>query len=947
MSACPPDEAWAAFPKAVGAAEHQALVQHLAACSACRAVVAELARQGAIAFSETIDSTLPAVQAPVTTTKRLGRFSVLDVLGEGGMGTVLSAYDPRLDRRVALKVLRGATARSAAGHARLLREAQALARIAHPHVVPVHEVAELDGEVVLVMEHVPGQTLQDWVRAGPPPWREIVRAYVQAGRGLAAVHAAGFVHRDFKPSNALIGADGRVRVIDFGLVREELTAADEIVEGDGEDGADGADGADRLTHTGTVLGTPAYMAPEQFERADVGPRTDVYAFCVSLSEALYGVRPFVGRRPGFAAGEGNDPPSAAPVPRRVWTVLRKGLSAAADDRPRSIEPLLDELNALIEPPRRKWIAAAVMGTSLAGIAIGWLALPGATPEEQPCSGGAAELARIWSETVAGDVTRRLVASGSAYGEQVAPRVVGTLTSYTRDWTLAHRDACMAHRRGEQSAALLDRRMYCLDRHRQALASTVDLLVHDDAPGDPVRLVLGLPPIVQCSDLDEVSATAASTADPALDSRAHSLEGQLERAAALERNGDYMRAGEVAAQIVRDAEPLEIEPLQAAANLQLGRARLLSGELAEADQPLRAALRHAIAADAPAVAVEAIARRIYVAGMTGALDQTRLAELRSLAEDFLQRTRDGAFAHALLLNNVGVIHRSLGQREVARDVLRKALEVRGAVARPEMEMSVIVENLAAVTDDPVEREALYARAVREAESSLGEQHPETLRSRLVQAAAIRSPLDRRTRLTDVCTAWTRFHPRAELDRAMCEQAAGDAEQEIGHADIAAVRFTQAAALYGSNQPLLAEIARAHAEQLAKRSEPARIAIEAARAHLDPAATHPWAIALRAELDTIAADLAARAGNHREAMRLADAAIATLGSIDLNAQLQWQVIAARARVTAAQSRLALGGARRHDEAIALLELAQRWYRSAGSGYEARLEQLARSVTSSAAP
>ncbi|MGE3455612.1 MAG: protein kinase, partial [Kofleriaceae bacterium] len=692
MSACPSDEAWAAFPKAVGAVEHQALVQHLAACSPCRTIVAELARQGAIAFSDTVDPSLPAGRDPVTT-NRLGRFIVLDVLGEGGMGTVLSAYDPRLDRRVALKVLRGATARSPAGHARLLREAQALARIAHPHVVPIHEVAELDGEVVLVMEHVPGQTLQEWVRAGSPPWREIVRAYIQAGRGLAAVHAAGFVHRDFKPSNALIGADARVRVIDFGLVREELTttAGDEPPPIGGTPAIDGADGSDRLTRTGTVLGTPAYMAPEQFERADVGPRTDVYGFCISLTEALYGIRPFTGRRPGFAEGEGDDPPTATSVPRAVWIALRKGLSARPEDRPATIDTVLDELSALVEPSRRRWIVAAVVSTSLAGVAIGWFALPSAVPQEEPCSGGAAQLAPIWSDSIAGAVTSQLIASGSAYGEQVAPRVVATLTSYANAWTAAHRAACMSHRRGEQSAALLDRQMYCLDRHRQALSSTVDLLVHADAPGDPVRLVLGLPSLQRCTNRDELAAT--SPADGSQHGQSHALEGALERAAALERNGDYAGASEVAARIVRDAEPLAIEQLDAAANLQLGRARLLAGDLAQAEQPLRAALRHAIAADAPAIAVEAIARRIYAAGMTGGLDQTRLAELRALAEDFLQRTHDGGFAHALLLNNVGVIHRSLGQREAARDVLRQALDARGAVARPEMEMSVIVENLA--------------------------------------------------------------------------------------------------------------------------------------------------------------------------------------------------------------------------------------------------------------
>lgn len=220
---------------------------------------------------------------------RIGRFVVEEPLGQGGMGVVYAAHDPDLDRRVAVKLLSRADADGF--EARLRLEAQAMARLSHPNVAVVHEVGSHEGRVFVAMELVDGVTLRAWADDHARSWREILDVYLQAGDGLVAAHEAGLVHRDFKPDNAMLGTDGRVRVLDFGLASSRRHE-------EGIDDRDTRIARDRLTETGTLLGTPAYMAPEQIDGGGVDTRSDQFAFCVALFEALYGVRPYSGRTVG-------------------------------------------------------------------------------------------------------------------------------------------------------------------------------------------------------------------------------------------------------------------------------------------------------------------------------------------------------------------------------------------------------------------------------------------------------------------------------------------------------------------------------------------------------------------------------------------------------------------------------------------------------------------------
>ncbi|MBX7079849.1 MAG: protein kinase [Nannocystaceae bacterium] len=292
----------------------------------------------------------------------IGRFAVRRKLGEGGMGVVFAAYDAELDRDVAIKLLRSSAADAAPARARLLREARAMAKLSHPNVITIYDVGTFDDRIFIAMELVHGVNLRRWLKHRPRTWRGVLERFCDAGQGLAAAHAAGIIHRDFKPDNVLVGDDGRVRVLDFGLARRvdvdrELTpeatppgAAGRSALVSPAEGA-AADVVERLTVTGAVMGTPAYMAPEQWRGLAIDHRTDQFAFCVALWEGLFGQRPFGGTGAAAIAtrvmgGELRRPPEDRPVPTWLLRVLRRGLSVDPDARFPSMGELLDVLTRL-------------------------------------------------------------------------------------------------------------------------------------------------------------------------------------------------------------------------------------------------------------------------------------------------------------------------------------------------------------------------------------------------------------------------------------------------------------------------------------------------------------------------------------------------------------------------------------------------------------------------
>jgi formylglycine-generating enzyme required for sulfatase activity/tRNA A-37 threonylcarbamoyl transferase component Bud32 len=315
--------------------------------------------------------------------EKLGRYAILESVGRGAMGVVYAAYDSELDRKIALKVLNPNRARaSPVAPARLVREAKAMARLAHPNVIAIHDVGEFEGQVFLAMEFLGGGTLRTWLDARPRAWRECLDLFLAAGRGLAAAHEAGLVHRDFKPDNVLLDKQQRPRVVDFGLAREAAAGDDETRETALEvsqitetSRAAGGHHLETLTRTGTLVGTPAYMAPEQFLGELADERSDQFSFCVALYEALFGARPFAGDNVlslslNVTSGNVRPVPKDRVVPTWIRRVIARGLQSKPADRYPTMAALIA---ALEDDPaarrRRRLITGGVVAVVVASLLV--------------------------------------------------------------------------------------------------------------------------------------------------------------------------------------------------------------------------------------------------------------------------------------------------------------------------------------------------------------------------------------------------------------------------------------------------------------------------------------------------------------------------------------------------------------------------------------------------
>jgi serine/threonine protein kinase len=369
-----------------GALAHSSVTKveaHLAGCRDCRALVAALAGDEADSNvvthkHEKLSEDSQVAKRPVLSIgDRVGRYLVLSSIGAGGMGVVFAAYDPQLDRKVALKLLRanlGANAKEA--RTRLKREAQAIAQLNHPNVVGVYDVGTTDdGDVYIAMEFVEGDTLTTWLKRWPRTWREILDVFHQAARGLMAAHSVGLLHRDFKPDNVLVGGDGRVRVTDFGLARslflDDSNRGAIAQQTNGRTSqqtpAAGSPLQVDLTATGTVLGTPRYMPPEQLTGPSIDARADQFSFCVALYEALYSTHPLPGAT-SVSMLEHDEralpPPEGNKVPASITRAVMRGLEK---DRSKRFPTLATLIHELTPPPQRspvRFIALAALGALL-------------------------------------------------------------------------------------------------------------------------------------------------------------------------------------------------------------------------------------------------------------------------------------------------------------------------------------------------------------------------------------------------------------------------------------------------------------------------------------------------------------------------------------------------------------------------------------------------------
>jgi predicted Ser/Thr protein kinase len=391
--------------------------------------------------------------------REIGRYRIERLLGTGGMGVVYCAFDPELERRVALKVLPGSRRSQAAVRERLLHEARAMARLNHPNVIKVFEVGTAGDHDYVAMELVEGANLAEWLRAEQHTPREIVNAFLDAGRGLAAAHAVGLIHRDFKPHNVLRSSDGAIAVTDFGLARDVGEATPAPADRNTPSPLGG------LTETGSILGTPAYMAPEQWQGDPVGPAADQFAFCVALWEALSGARPFRGEVHEMRAAVLRGPAAldATAIPRPLRDVLRRGLEPDPARRWPDITALLRRLSRFTTRSGLVFALAGASATALAAIAI--LAL---RPASDHCSAPRLDPDAVWSAPA----ISALVATHQLRGLH---RIGEDVTT----WKLARAGACKAE------PAKREPELACLDSVMARIAGVLDVVGRVHLPQLPI------------------------------------------------------------------------------------------------------------------------------------------------------------------------------------------------------------------------------------------------------------------------------------------------------------------------------------------------------------------------------------------------------------------------------------------------------------------------------
>lgn len=456
---------------------------------------------------------------------KIGRFVVIRKLGQGAMGVVYLAYDPKLDRKVALKLVDTSALGSEMGDAqiRLEREAQAAAALGHPNVVTVYDVGEHRGDVFLAMEFVEGSSLTEWIK-GEHGWRDVTALFLEIAQGLAAAHDADMVHRDFKPDNVLLGRDGRPRVADFGLARptQGWSARDASkMLGEGAQASVRAlklQSHDALASTGEVCGTPAYMAPEQFVGANVGPSSDQFGFCVSLFEALFGFRPFKGESvTELAVAVLENHRQALPpqhhVPKAIVDAVLKGLEPEVEDRHPSMHALADRLEAALRVRTRNRMLAG--GALVAVLGVGLGAQAADALDEEPCDEAATAVDRAWNAEQRGEVESALRRAG------LPTEVADDLDAFATDWTTMRVQSCEAALvAGRQSTDVLDLRMACLDRARGRLDVAVEALSGEPTTDQLDAVPTALGSLAECEDVHALREQAlVYNAEDSLESQA--------------------------------------------------------------------------------------------------------------------------------------------------------------------------------------------------------------------------------------------------------------------------------------------------------------------------------------------------------------------------------------------------------------------------------------------
>jgi len=640
-----------------------------------------------------------------TSPAKFDRFVLLEPIGRGAMGTVFAAYDPKLDRRIALKVMRDDDEKARRRH---LAEARALAQVNHPNVVAVHDAGEHEDSLYVAMELVDGATLAEHLSSKSPAPKEIVRLFIEAGQGLVAAHAAGVVHRDFKPANVMVGDDRRVRVADFGLALSS-TESQAHSQTSGEEGDE--------TSRRRGAGTPMYMAPEQARGEDADARSDQFAFCVALVEALTGEVPFrsrsaVERLEKIEAGLGA---TERPLPLGVRRIVRRGLASRPSERFADMQTLVSALIADQKRPRR-WaqlgVSAALVGVAVFGATTG----SGTAPcSERP-------LDDEWA-TKRGELREAFLGADVEFAGQLWKTTESALDGYVAEWTESATTACRATRvTGEHSEQLLDLRMACLERRRSELHATWELLAEPNAATleNTPRLVAALPDLQWCQGTQALLEAAPLPTDAELRETVSEIREELARIRPLR----FVRPDEAKLAIealVERADSLEYAPVEAELALVLARQQRDAGGLEEAAATFKRALWLAEGVRLDEVAAAAAEGLIMVEGIQGGQHE-RGKEWAELARAIHRRQGRPEGLTSELARKLGVLAMENGDPERGLRWAERSLELADT---PFLELKARLR-IADATSDLGDRTAAVPRleeTLALAREMLGERHPD--------------------------------------------------------------------------------------------------------------------------------------------------------------------------------------------------------------------------------
>ena len=566
-------------------------------------------------------------RAPEAT--RIGRFVVLERVGMGGMGIVYAAYDPQLDRRVALKVMRDDVVRSRRSRQQLqlLREARAMAKLSHPNVVAVYDAGTLDGQVFVAMEFVPSRTLKAWM-ADNHPAAEVLRVFSEAGEGLAAAHAVGLVHRDFKPENVLVPTEGAVRVTDFGLARADEPEA----EHSGSRWL-ARHRPDTTTATASMMGaagTPAYMSPEQMRGGTLDARSDQWGFCLALYEALSGRRPY-GHPELLSLAQGvrvplPPLPDTVAIGSRARGAIERGLSFQPDDRFTDMDALL----LCLRKPKR---SRAVVGIGVAAVLAAGVAIAASIERDDACPRATERLAGVWDLDAQARASEAMRAATPVLGADTWQRLVPLVDTYTTRWLDLRQDSCHAADRGELSAELLDLRIACLDARLPELAALSETLADADADvvEHAVESAVRLTPLDACLDPKALRDMRPPPPPPAQRAASAEIRNRVERARALRRAGKASTSLALIEHCLDDAETLGEPTAWIEAQLERGRTRAELADRAGAATDFDAVIERGATAGYLSAVAEASVALVDVVGVDQAhhdagLDLARMASV---------------------------------------------------------------------------------------------------------------------------------------------------------------------------------------------------------------------------------------------------------------------------------------------------------------------------------